>query len=436
MSIETFDHNIKLNASHNATNHLSQVKELSQIYNNFKKLLSIIMRKNCSILDDGADRPILIKQRMTDDISTYISTTLSKFKHDMKGFSDYIYTFIKMLRFGEFADESRITEETIDRGFDKMAKYKFFLLLTVKIKFSEVWVFMDNENKPNFIECLNKIWYWGNMYIKKYKIMSHLVSIPNENDKVKYGYAYVMKTTTPPTSPITYRDCLMGKYESLSNMHKFIVDIIFNTGCDFENQYLPPPEKIIIPCIIFPTHLQGKSETVKLIIDETIDKNKVLDDHDYRTSVIATSHDVVDSIINIMVKNNITNDTDIGMSMSADMKNTIIDSKAMIERKIKDKSVKPGELTDIALSMLKIYGTTDKETIESTSGPSRESAILINTLISAMSESMRKSRNKDPNAGRILKQLKEQFGNSNLPVNQELKRKMMSQNVKKVMRRK
>jgi hypothetical protein len=335
MSYKIFKHNINLKHPDEAYDS----EDMIHFYNNIKKLVLYSIESNHN-KNDGEP---LIKEKIKIKLNDFIVYTLKKLKTSSHTLLEYMYVFMKMIEFGEFSSlRNKITTKTIIDALTLMKKYKFFIFITIDLKFSEIWLFMDEKNQMEFAKILNMLYFSTRHYFK-------------------------------------------------------------------ENKYKPKKE-FVIPRIEYNENIRGESDDIKLIIDETINQNKNIDDKIYKNDVIKDSHKVVDDIVETLVESGIKDASNLDGRTLYNCANSNIMERTRNKLKKHIKNTKGGanKMTDMIISMMNSYSNNSNEPDDdNNTGINIELKKTLNTLVKEISNERNKI--KDKNAKRLIDNITKNF---------------------------
>jgi hypothetical protein len=184
----------------------------------------------------------------------------------------------------------------------------------------------------------------------------------------------------------------MRKNSKISSLQKFAIDVY--DGIKFDYLYEYNDEKISVPHLLYDTHIHAQKETLETFIEEVIDKNQELsDDLKYKESVKSTSSNVVESVIDTFLNNDVTNISNISSIGAPNAKKLIIDTKNDISKKVSSGELKMDQLTDTCISLLNIYASSESENNAPNSGPEYELRKGLSDISRGISQQMKHGRN-------------------------------------------
>lgn len=296
-------------------------------------------------------------------LNEFIKIDMLALKINMNYRLNYIITFMKMIERGEYrtTGDERVTYDSINDSIMKYTEVDYYLLISCEIAFSKLWILMDKDGKTKMAELLN------NLYIRSRIIYISFI-------EKEYGKLY---------------------------------------------------ETIKIPCIIYKSSIHGKSEVVKIILTDSIIKNKDLKDEKYKAEVIKKGEEFVVDIVDKMASRGLKDDEDFNVKdvgISDKLVHSLQDVNTSIQENIKNKKTDLNQLTDIGLSLLGQY-ESDPEALKKMP----EFAYIANYIIDILDDSKKKGLKLNPQAEKIYNSLKKMFSNSEYKISKKLQRQVQNQ---------
>jgi hypothetical protein len=338
-------------------------EDMKVFYNNIKSLILCLMNSN---IKKSKKQP-LVYETIKEKLNIFITKTLKILKNNAKVLSEYMHTFNNLIQFGEFSNiRNEINVKSINNGLEIMKKYKFFIFITVEIKFDEIWLFLNEKEQKKFAEIMNKMYFASLMYKKK------------NNDKL----------------------------------------------------YFEEPKELIIPRIEYEENILGETDTIKIVIDETIDKNENIKDEKYKKEVIEDSHNVVDDIVGTLVESGIKDSNFLNAEtfMKINNSNMIHKTKEKLKNRIKKTPQMAGKMVDMVCSMMNQY----KNKMETeNSGLKYEAKKMMNTLLTEIYKNTSKNKIKNKDASKLLNNIRDNFYDPNIKPYTGKERNKILNNLKK-----
>ena len=378
--MNNFNHSISLNYEiQYYTNY-----ELLKFYKGLKKVIGFIIEKNS--ISQFDEKMTNNTRFIRDELNKFIKYTLSSLKLNAVSISEYVRTWKKTIEFADFVSTNnwKITKESIESGFDKTIQDQIKILLTVDIKFSDIWIFLAEDDKDILANYMSILYYYSCFHVKMRNNASRIIAgLPVVN---------LIKSDT--------------RYDN------HVAELQRTQAKDY---FIYAEKKLEIPRYSFKFQVSGRADVVKKIVENSINKNACLNDEQgYSEEIVSASEKVIDRIVEGMTESGITRDSQLDGSADTIEYKSIVDMFNSTKQKLSE-SVDTGECTkaqiaDVALSLLKDCESDESETSDE-GNLNAEYKKLISTIVNATQSNIkqaRQSRNTmiDPTAKRLLNQIK------------------------------
>jgi len=307
----------------------------------------------------------------------------------------YIKMYNKMLKQTGIIDKTfNITFKSFISGLDDTAKCEYYILLLVDIKINEFLLYVpDDITKEKLIPILNGLLKYSEILIKKIKITRTILTSKN----IDTTYNKYMK-----------------HYNKNNVMIKFLSELKSNKTLQEIYSYDPIVQT---PKIKYKSSLFGRSEMVKLMLNESINSNEELDGNDeYKQSVMNVTTESIDELIDVFDKENIKSINDlVGSSGNLNnpltmsnprTKSVLKKSQTLLQKKVKNKEISPAQIADLVSS---VFNQQSKQ-IPDKSDPSYEMQKTLSEMFTGINKiikdkNLRKTGKLDPKKAQELKKL-------------------------------
>lgn len=321
-------------------------------------------------------------------------------KNNYKAIIKYIKMYNKMIKqSGIINTKFNVTFESFIEGIEDTAKYDYYILILADIKINELLLYVSDETiKDEFIPILQGLLQYSEILIKKIKMTRSIYNSKN----IAKSFEIMKK-----------------KYENNKVMMDFLLELEKNDFLQTIYQYDPIVE---LPKKTYKSSLFGRSEMVKLMLHESIDKNTELDTNkQYKQSVMDVTSQSIDELIDVFDKGNIKSINDIvGMNKNSNpmqfvnprTKNALQKSQELLRNKVKKKEISTVQITDLITSVFNQQSKTmpplDK------SDPSYEAQKTMQEMLSGLNKiikdkNLRQTGKLDPRKAQELKKLTSKF---------------------------
>jgi hypothetical protein len=165
-----------------------------KFYKNLKILIKILWSMNMKYRSGKEEFT-----KVRDETNKFL-VHLKKLGQDRVCLQNYMATFYKMIMFAEMDDQKSytVTVKSIDDGINKNPQYTFLILLSCKITFTELWVFIeDNEDRKKLAKIINRLYVYSRIFVLRNKIDLKKYKVPCIEFKTKIeGRFHVLKMFT------------------------------------------------------------------------------------------------------------------------------------------------------------------------------------------------------------------------------------------------
>jgi len=301
---------------------------------------------------------------------------LNSIKNNPYKYAEFIQKTIKMYNDAKIVDNitDTVTVESLSTSICEHNKYGYYIVEGIDILFKDIWYCITDKNLENytivekFTDCLNKINYWGNMYIQKSKIIDGYKKCNNTDEINIYIGELIYHKKFNKINKKTIIRKIQNKLKSdtsneyINFIYKlYIADEIYLKNL-YEQYIYIPANKIEINRFIYKNELQGLQDNIKTAFDHKIDNYEDIQESGpkYKKKVAGTLGKLVDDVIGTLETRGYNKTSDLekqilGQSNIHNAKNEVTQIIGDVTKKAK-KTLKSNEqkteAADAALSLL------------------------------------------------------------------------------------
>lgn len=318
--------------------------EHKKCYSLIKKIISELIRF-CNSFEKNSIFKIQY-EKYKNEINIFLKNNgIVNIKSDINKFAKYINETIKTYTEMDIIDinEDIITIDNVDKYMMENMKIGYYPIVGINLLSVDIFPLLTDEKKELIINIMNKINYWGTIYIKKAEMIYEYIS---STDKLMYlcelVYGKKIKNIT--------RKTIIKRIEAKlrKNPNDIYMQLIHNlilSNIPSGYNYIDP-ENIKIKIYKYKHELDGLYDHIKVNLRQNVDKNENISNEGikYKKTVSNTVDKLLGDVVETLDKK--------GYHTKEDMKKKIFNNGNIEMTK--------GELTDV----FKILGEKTKLTLK------------------------------------------------------------------------